>query len=73
MEDNVERIVKTIFCEDCQEDIPIEELEDGTVIVHCPKCIGECMLCQCHLVNECFPDTPKVKLRHPDDGQMPGI
>lgn len=62
-------IFKTIYCDECKKDIPIEELEDGTIIVHCPRCVGECMLCDCHLVKECFPDTPGVKVQHPDDGR----
>ena len=62
-------IMRTIYCKDCKDDIPIEELEDGTVVVNCPKCIGECTICHCHLVDECFPDTPNVRVQHPDDKQ----
>lgn len=65
----MENNTRIIFCNECFQDIPIEELDDGTVIVHCPKCVGECIICDCHLVKECFPDVPKVKVRHPDDGQ----
>lgn len=65
----MENIIRIIYCKDCQKDIPIEELVDGTIVVRCPRCIGECIICDCHLVKECFPDTPHVRVRHPDDGQ----
>ena len=62
-------ILRTVYCNECKKDIPIEELEDGTIVVRCPKCVGECMLCDCHLVKECFAETPGVRVRHPDNGK----
>ncbi len=60
----MENRFKTIFCSECNIDIPIEELEEGAILVHCPKCTGECLTCECHLVSECFSDTPNVKVIH---------
>ncbi|MFQ5864052.1 MAG: hypothetical protein ACE5IW_02370 [bacterium] len=62
-------IIRTRYCDECKKDIPVEELEDGTVIIHCPKCVGECMLCDCHLVKECFPGAARVTIQHPDSGK----
>lgn len=67
----MENIPDKIFCEDCKKDIPIETLEDGTIVIHCPKCTGECSLCDCHLVKQCFSDEPRVEIRHLPDQQGP--
>ena len=53
-----------VFCEECKKDIDVEELSDGTIVIHCPKCVGECAVCDCHLVQECFSDKPRVKVKH---------
>lgn len=58
-----------IFCEVCKKDIEVEETEDGTLIVHCPSCTGECMVCDCHLVKTCFTDAEKIMVRHPSGGK----
>jgi hypothetical protein len=50
------------YCKECDKNIPVERLEDGTIIIHCPHCKGECLICGCHLVDECFGDAPKVNL-----------
>jgi hypothetical protein len=60
----MEDIPDKIYCEECRKDIAIESLDDGSIVIHCPKCIGECSLCDCHLVSQCFSDTPKVVVRH---------
>ncbi|MFQ6113902.1 MAG: hypothetical protein ACE5NG_07405 [bacterium] len=62
-------ILKTIYCDECKKDIPVEELDDGSIVIHCPKCIGECMLCDCHLAKECFPEAPSVRVQHPGNGK----
>lgn len=53
----------TIYCSECAADIPYERLADGTVVIHCPKCIGECAVCDCHLVKTCF-EREGVVVRH---------
>lgn len=52
----------TQFCKECDKDIPIEKLEDGTIVIHCPKCTGECITCGCHLVKECFSNVKNVRI-----------
>lgn len=64
-------IPRTIFCDECKKDIPFEELDDGTIVIQCPKCIGECTLCDCHLARECFSEAPRVKVLHPDIRVLP--
>lgn len=55
---------KTVYCDECKKDIPVETLEDGTVIIHCPKCTGECVVCDCTLAVKCFSDVKNVKVLH---------
>ncbi len=57
----------TLYCDECKKDIPVETLEDGMIIIHCPKCVGECMACDCRLAVECFPENPSVKILHHED------
>lgn len=52
-----------LYCKECQRDIPVEETEDGTVIILCPKCIGECAACDCHLAADCFSSSVQVIVR----------
>lgn len=52
-----------MFCEECGKDVPVEKMDDGTIVISCPKCIGECSLCDCHLVSQCFSDQDKVEVR----------
>ena len=59
-------IYKTIFCEECGKDIQIERTPEGVLVVLCPNCSGECMVCDCHLVKTCFSDEEKLLVRHPD-------
>jgi hypothetical protein len=62
--------VRTMYCEECRTNVPVEECEDGTVIIRCPKCTGECMLCDCHLAANCFEPTTRVIVTHYDpDGK----
>lgn len=56
---------QSIYCEECAQTIPIEHTPDGTIIVHCPSCTGECMTCDCHLVKTCFTQEEKIHVRHP--------
>jgi hypothetical protein len=53
-----------IFCAVCDADISVDHIDDGTVIINCPRCIGECLACDCHLAEECFPDTNLIKVIH---------
>ena len=55
--------MRMLYCEECQHHIPVEETEDGTVIIHCPKCIGECAACDCHLAADCFSSSVQVIVR----------
>ncbi len=57
---------KTIFCSECNKEIPFEKVGDGVIIIHCPRCTGECLTCDCHLVSECFSATPNVKVIRDD-------
>ncbi len=43
-----------IFCDECQEHVPCVRLEPGVWEVQCPRCVGECALCGCHLSGYCF-------------------
>lgn len=63
---NSKQKTEIIYCIECQKEIQIEHLEDDSIIVLCPQCIGECMICDCHLVQECFSDVKNVKVIHPD-------
>lgn len=69
--DHIESLIftreDTLYCSECRNNIPISYFEDGTIIVHCPKCIGECMSCDCHLARECFADAPRVHVIHPHE------
>ena len=58
-----------IYCEECKKDISVENLDDGVVLIHCPKCVGECLACDCHLAQNCFADAPKVKVLHVEEGK----
>lgn len=60
-----------MFCEECGKDVPVEKMDDGTIVISCPKCIGECGSCDCHLVNHCFSDQDKVEVRHTPDAEGP--
>ncbi len=66
-------IYKTIFCSECSKEIPVEKLDDGTILIHCPKCNGECLTCDCHLVSECFSASPSVKVIHDDSNESNNI
>ena len=64
---------KTIFCSECNKEIPFEKVGDGVIIIHCPRCNGECLTCDCHLVSECFSDSPNVKIIHDDSNKSDNI
>lgn len=66
-------LLRSIYCDDCKKDIPVEELEDGSIVIHCPKCIGECTVCDCHLAKVCFSDAPGVRIQPPDNGKEGGL
>lgn len=57
--------MEKIYCEECGKDIPVEVIDDGTFLVYCPKCTGECVICDCHLVRECLSDGSKVEFHDP--------
>jgi hypothetical protein len=57
----------TIYCEECKSNIPIVRTEEGTTIICCPKCSGECIVCDCHLAQSCFSKEEKVIVRHAPD------
>jgi hypothetical protein len=67
---NIESMIQlkkeTKYCAECKTDIPVGHFDDGTIIVYCPRCIGECLTCDCHLAQECFADAPSVKVIHPE-------
>ncbi len=57
------RNIEEVYCDECKETVPIELCDDGTRIVHCPKCVGECAVCDCHLAARCFETARRVVLR----------
>ena len=46
--------VDYIYCEECKKHVPCVRLEPGVWEVQCPRCVGECALCGCHLAGYCF-------------------
>ncbi len=51
-----------MFCSECDENVPVERLPDGTLLIQCPRCTGECAICRCHLVESCFAQGLQAKL-----------
>jgi hypothetical protein len=73
MTENGENRRTSQYCEACKEYVPIEWLPGGTVLIHCPRCTGECLVCNCHLAEKCFSEGLRVKLLRPDtDNQGSG-
>jgi len=58
-----DRTFEEVYCDECKQKVPIEVCADGTRIVHCPKCVGECAVCDCHLAAQCFETAQRVILR----------
>lgn len=54
---------KVIFCEMCEKEIPVEELENGTLVIYCPNCTGECVTCDCYLARDCFSDRSTIRFQ----------
>lgn len=46
--------VDYIYCDECQTHVPCVRLEPGVWEVQCPRCVGECAVCGCHLADYCF-------------------
>ncbi len=46
--------VDYIYCDECHTHVPCLRLEPGVWEVQCPRCIGECAVCGCHLADYCF-------------------
>lgn len=46
--------VDYFYCDVCEVHVPCVRLEPGVWEVQCPKCVGECATCGCHLANHCF-------------------
>lgn len=46
--------VDYFYCDECKMHVPCIRVEPGVWEVQCSNCVGECALCQCHLVNYCF-------------------
>ena len=46
--------VDYIYCEECKHHVPCIRVEPGVWEVQCPRCVGECALCGCHLAGYCF-------------------
>ncbi len=46
--------VDYFYCEECKKHVPCIRLEPGVWEVQCPRCVGECALCGCHLAGYCF-------------------
>jgi hypothetical protein len=67
--------VDYIYCEECQVHVPCIPLEPGVWEVQCPRCVGECALCHCHLSTHCFgrggvPIELRVRLVHTEGGKL---
>lgn len=65
----MENIPYKLYCEECKKDIDVETMDDGTIVIQCPKCVGECSICDCHLARECFADEPRVEIKHSGNGR----
>jgi hypothetical protein len=61
--------MRTMYCRECTSDVPVEELPDGSVLIHCPKCVGECMACDCYLAANCFDSSIRIEVRQPANGR----
>lgn len=65
--------VDYIYCDECDEHVPCLRLEPGVWEVQCPRCVGECAVCGCHLADYCFGSggvAAKIHMRvvkRPDD------
>ena len=46
--------VDYFYCVECKKHIPCIRLEPGVWEVQCARCVGECMLCDCHLAGYCL-------------------
>lgn len=42
------------YCDECGKHVPCVRLGAGVWEVQCPRCVGECGLCGCHLAGHCF-------------------
>lgn len=51
-----------MYCSECGENVPVEKLPEGVLLIHCPRCTGECAICRCHLVESCFAQGLQAKL-----------
>lgn len=56
---------ESLYCQECKDDIPVSYFEDGSILIHCPRCIGECVTCDCHLALNCFQDVGQIRIIHP--------
>lgn len=52
--DELKQNVDYFFCDECKKHVPCIRIEPGVWEVQCPECVGECMLCGCHLSGYCF-------------------
>ena len=63
---------RSLHCEQCEQDILLEETMFGYLIVHCPNCTGDCLVYDCYLVRNCLSKAEQALVRHPvDTGQEP--
>jgi hypothetical protein len=54
------------YCDECGEHVPCIRHEPGVWEIQCPRCVGECALCQCHLAGACFGQgTPIMMVKPP--------
>jgi hypothetical protein len=50
------------FCDECQEHVPCVRQQPGVWEIRCPRCAGECAVCNCHLSNYCFGKGNSVRM-----------
>ena len=50
------------FCDECQEHVPCVRQQPGVWEIRCPRCVGECMACECHLSTYCFGKASTMKM-----------
>ncbi len=43
-----------VWCDECKVHVACIPLQPGVWEVQCPKCVGECSICHCHLATHCF-------------------
>jgi hypothetical protein len=52
--EGLQQKVDYFYCEECKMHVPCIRVQPGVWEVQCSRCVGECMVCVCHLADFCF-------------------